>query len=239
MKRILMTMVLLLVYVQGAWATLSGCDGTVYLKLPDGWSTAYAVAGGMFNDFKESPNYSGWYEISTNSIGGTNNASEFFISVAKHDYGQAGGITRTVIGRNVQFASGKGFSCKDFGATTNELWILPDPGEPTKPYFNGNPPDIKYFYVLVPDDDAWKMAEPVIGDRVVGSRMSVDQEHCGWFYIRYVDDIPSSEVIFYRDYDEERNDVISVGRLDSIFAALEADTVYFVAESGAWDCRRL
>ena len=228
-----MMVALLLVYVQGAWAALSGCEGTVYLKFPDGWTSAFAAGGGNFDAFNESSKYSGWYEISTYRIGGTNATSEFHISKARNDYGQAGGITKTTIGANVQFTSANGFSCKDFG-TTGELWIQPDFDDPTRPSISDKPPVVKYLYVLIPEDDTWKMAEPMIGDGVVGSRMSVDQEHCGWFYIRYVDDIPSSEVIIYRDYDEERNDVISVGRLDSIFAALEADTVYFVAESGAW-----
>lgn len=233
MKRILMMVALLLVYVQGARASLKGCEGTVYLKLPDGWTSAFVAGGGNFEAFNESSKYSGWYEISTNRIGGTNAPSEFHISKARNDYGQAGGITKTTIGSNLQFTSGNAFSCKDFG-TTGELWIQPALDDPTRPSIGDKPPVVKYLFVLVPEDDTWKMAEPVIGDRVVGSRMSVDQEHCGWFYIRYVDDIPSSEVIIYRDYDEERNDVISVGRLDSIFAALEADSVYFVAESGAW-----
>ena len=73
-------MTLLFVYVQGAWAALSGCEGTVYLKLPDGWTSAFAAGAGNFEAFNESSKYSGWYEISTNRIGGTNATSEFHIS---------------------------------------------------------------------------------------------------------------------------------------------------------------
>ena len=49
--------VMLFAGVQNASAALAGCEGTVYLKLPDGWTTAYTVAGGQFIAFKKSTEY--------------------------------------------------------------------------------------------------------------------------------------------------------------------------------------
>ena len=81
---------MLIAGVQSASASLAGCEGTVYLKLPEGWTTAYSVAGGQFIGFKKSTQYPSWYEISSALIGGANPQNEFFISKALNDYGQTG-----------------------------------------------------------------------------------------------------------------------------------------------------
>lgn len=191
---------MLIAGVQSASASLTGCEGTVYLKLPDSWTAAYSAAGGQFVAFSKSTTYTGWYEISSTKIGGTNGATEFFISKALNDYGQQGGITKTTIGANVQFAQGSGFSCADFGTKTNELWIQPDFSDPTKPFVQGEPPDVKYFYVFLPDDKIWKSSDPIIVENGKERKMNID-ENCGWYYRRYVNESLPTEVIIRRDDD--------------------------------------
>ena len=71
--------------VTSAWASLGGCEGTVYLKLPDGWTAAYAFAAGNSIAFKKSTTHPNWYELPTSSIGGANSATEFFISSKMND----------------------------------------------------------------------------------------------------------------------------------------------------------
>lgn len=193
---------MLIAGVQSASASLTGCEGTVYLKLPDSWTAAYSAAGGQFVAFSKSTTYTGWYEISSTKIGGTNGATEFFISKALNDYGQQGGITKTTIGANVQFDQGKGFSCADFGTKTNELWIQPDFSDPTKPLVQGEPPDVKYFYVFLPDDKIWKSSDPIIVENGKERKMNID-ENCGWYYRRYVNESLPTEVIIRRDDDTE------------------------------------
>ena len=201
---------MLIAGAQNALAALSGCEGTVYLKLPDGWTTAYTVAGGQFIAFKKSTTYSSWYEISTSAIGGTNSAAEFFISSKLNDYGQAPAITPTVIDKGVQFETGKGFSCADFGKTTNELWIQPYPGNETKTYLRGEPPDVKYFYIFLPQNEAWKSATPVIVEDGNSRAMDIDAEHCGWYFRRYVDEELPASVLIKRDDDEDGTEAIGV-----------------------------
>lgn len=191
---------MLIAGVQSASASLTGCEGTVYLKLPDSWTAAYTAAGGQFVAFSKSTTYTGWYEISSAKIGGTNGATEFFISKALNDYGQQGGITKTTIGAGVQFAQGSGFSCADFGTKTNELWIQPDFEDPTKPLVQGEPPDVKYFYVFLPDDKIWKSSDPIIVENGKERKMDID-EVCGWYYRRYVNESLPTEVIIRRDDD--------------------------------------
>ena len=203
--------VMLFAGVQSASAALKGCEGTVYLKLPDGWTTAFTAAGGNFDAFTKSTTYPSWYEISTAKIGGTNNPDFFHISVARGDYGQAGGITRTQIGKNVQFPEASGFTCKDFGPK-NELWIQPSFEDPTKPFFKGDAPKVKYFYVFLPDNAIWKSATPVINEDGKESPMDIDNDHCGWYYKRYVDvkELPT-KVFIRRDDDEDMKEAIGFG----------------------------
>ena len=47
--------VMLFAGVQNASAALKGCEGTVYLKLPDGWTTAFTAGGGNFDGFTKRP----------------------------------------------------------------------------------------------------------------------------------------------------------------------------------------
>ena len=196
--------------VQNASAALKGCEGTVYLKLPDGWTTAFTAGGGNFNAFTKSTTYPSWYEISTAQIGGTNMPGVFHISVARGDYGQAGGITRTQIGKNVQFQETNGFSCKDFGAA-NELWIQPSFEDPTKPYVKGDPPDVKYFYVFLPDNKIWKSAVPMISEDGKDREMDIDNNNCGWYFRRYVDEPLPTKVFIHRDDDENLSNAIGFG----------------------------
>ena len=240
--------VMLFAGVQNASAALAGCEGTVYLKLPDGWTTAYTVAGGQFIAFKKSTEYSGWFEISTNSIGGTNNADEFFISSKLNDYGQAPAITPTVIGSGIQFATGTGFSCSDVGKNSKELWIQPYPGEPTKTYTKDEPPDVKYFYMFLPNNEKWKSAVPMLREDGVDYEMSIDPEHCGWYFRRYIDVAPPSEVLIRRDDDELMEDALGMNGewevsadpqpipLNDLFTGFAMDpnydhAIYFVADA--------
>ena len=234
--------ILLFAGVQSASAALS-CDGTVYLKLPEGWTTAYTVAGGQFVAFKKSTTYTSWYEISTATIGGKNDATEFFISKALNDYGQAGGITSTAIGANIQFKDGAGFTCKSFGSK-GELWIQPDFNNPEKPYIKGEPPDVKYFYIFLPQNETWKSATPVINEDGKDRVMDIDGEHCGWYFRRYVDEKIPEKVFIHRDDDDTMSEAIGTNgawetnpeapeaiAMSAMFLLFDGnESIYFVAD---------
>ena len=227
-----------------AWANLNGCEGTVYLKLPDGWTEAYVSAAAIFTAFKKSTTYPNWYELPTSSIGGLNSATDFYISSKKNDYGQAPAITPTIIGANTQFYSGKGFKCSDFGKNTNELWIQQDFKDPTKPYVKGEPPDVKHFYVFIPKSTDWKIAEPIIHEVYADGRaneqlLDIDADNCGWYYRRYIDEEVPKSVYIRKDYDETMIDPIGIGTdpipLGDLFDLFSSDVgyngdLYFVAD---------
>lgn len=207
---------LLFAGVQGAFASMT-CEGTVYLKLPDGWTSAYAAGNGSFNAFSKSTAYPGWMEISTSEIGGTNKLEAnkgFFISSKVNDYGQGPTITRKVLTTgtsNVQSPQDDGFTCADIGGIKNELWIQanPDPAKSDVPYFSTAAADVKYFRIFLPNDVKWKSSVPMIQeDGKSGIPMENDPERCGWYFRRYIDEVPPTSVLVYRDDDETLSEAI-------------------------------
>lgn len=78
MKKIFLAISFVLA-VQSAFCRMS-CEGMVYLKLPDGWATAYAVTSYSETPFVKSKKFPGWFEVSTDDIGKASGVySEFFI----------------------------------------------------------------------------------------------------------------------------------------------------------------
>ena len=239
-----LALVLLFAGVQGVFAALD-CDGTVYLKLPDGWKTAFAVGGGQFNKFTASSSHSGWYEISTADIGKPNNPPGFNIVKENEDYGQKGAITPrgiTEAGDQVSLSETTGFKCSQFGEN-GELWIEPDPANPTKIRYSGAPADVKFFRVMLPEDVKWKSAVPMIvedGGKAVA--MEADPDRCGWYFRRYIDQAPPTEVVIYRDDDEAKKEGIGMDGdwgaqggdvraipLNTMFEFLGSNEIFFVA----------
>ena len=240
---------LLFAGVQGAFASMA-CEGTVYLKLPDGWTSAYAAGNGSFNAFSKSKTYDGWMEISTSEIGGTNKLEAnkgFFISSKVNDYGQGPTITRKVLTTgtsNVQSPQDDGFTCADIGGIKNELWIQanPDPAKSDVPYFSTAAADVKYFRIFLPNDVKWKSSVPMIQeDGKPGVPMENDPERCGWYFRRYIDEVPPTSVLVYRDDDETLAEAIGVNGdweeggaaspilLSAYFEMFQTNELFFVA----------
>ena len=208
MKKLFVAFVLLFAGVQGAFAAMD-CEGTIYLKLPDGWRSAFSVGGGEFNQFTASTSHPGWYELSADSVGGRNGVTGFNIVTARGDYGQKGAMTPrgiTEAGERVQLSETTGFKCVHFGAT-GELWIEPDPANPAKVRYSGAPADVKYFYVFLPETDEWRASIPMIAEGDSASiAMNADPQRCGWYFRRYIDEALPSKVVIYRDDDEQKKE---------------------------------
>lgn len=236
-------LVLLFAGVQGVFAMMD-CDGTIYLKLPDGWRTAFAVGGGNFNQFKASRDHAGWYELSTSLAGGDHSVPGFNIVTADGDYGQKGAITPrgiTEAGDQVSLQEASGFKCTQFGAT-GELWIEPDPANPSKIRYSGAPADVKYFRIMLPEDVKWKSAVPmIVEDNGSPVAMEADPDRCGWYFRRYVDQAPPATVAIYRDDDEQKKEGIGMDGdwgvagqvreipLNTMFEFLGSNEIFFVA----------
>lgn len=242
--------VMLFAGVQSASAALTGCEGTVYFKLPDGWKSAYAVAGGQGAAFSKSTTINGWYEVSTAKIGGVNSATGFVIEeTGKNDCGSGHCVRKDSMNVLYLQLSDNGvnaFTCKDF-SDAGELWIQahPDPSKANITYYSADPPDVKYFYVFLPDNKIWKSSVPMINENGKDREMDIDSKNCGWYFRRYIDEELPTKVYIHRDDDEGLTNAIGMGGegaatiesmdLKSLFEVFSAEpgydgNLYFVAD---------
>ena len=245
--------VMLFAGVQSASAALTGCEGTVYFKLPDGWKSAYAVAGGQKAVFSKST-YSGWLQVSTTAIGAQNGLTGFVIEETGANDCNSGHCARKD-SMDVKFMqlSDNGvhaFTCKDFGSE-GELWISahPDPAKENVTYYSANPPDVKFFYVFLPDNKIWKSSDPIIVEDGKEKKLDIDKDNCGWYFRRYINEALPTKVFVRRDDDTELTNAIGMGGekdaneglapeeidLDGLFDTFKNDAdyenaLYFVAD---------
>jgi fibro-slime domain-containing protein len=250
-KSMVFGLVLLLMGMGGAYAAMP-CEGTVYFKIPSTWTSAYTVAGGHKTEFTPS-SYTGWSQVSTSAIGGAYAANEFFIEQTGQNNCYSGKCVRrdSMDVMYLNISTGPGFKCTDFG-TTGELWISenPDPAYPNVPYFNSVAPDVKYFYVFLPDEAVWKSAVPMMSsDGGPGEALTADPDRCGWYFKRYIDEPLPSSVVIYRDDDPTKEDAIGLNGLwdedgiadpiplatyFALYALYGVNDLYFIPDDNLW-----
>ena len=198
---------LLFAGVQSAFA-LNGqvcAEGTVYLQAPASWTEAYAAGGGKFVPFKKQAD--GWWTVSSSLIGQGQDTT-FFIASANNDYCQAAGITNIEYDKT-SCTQQAGIPC----SKTGDLYIFPDPKDPEKPVISENPPNAKYFFVMIPPDyEEWMSAVPMISmdGGQTGKAMKAVDGMCGWYSYVFFNEEITDNVVLYRDDDTEREDMIGV-----------------------------
>ena len=237
--------IMLFAGAQSAFAALA-CEGTVYFKLPEGWTSAYAVAGGQKAEFEKST-FANWLQVSASKIGGPNSAKGFVIEETGANDCNSGHCARKD-SMNVKYLqisdnSATAFTCSDFGSA-GELWISahPDPNKANITYMSQTPPDVKYFYVFLPNNETWKSAIPLLVEDGKDHELELD-EQCGWYFRRYIDEALPSKVLIRRDDDTEVKEAIGkdggwqvegsaaepIG-LEGMFALFDSDELFFVAD---------
>ena len=242
-KGLVLALVLLFAGVQGVFAAMA-CEGTVYFKLPAGWKSAYAVAGGQKAAFTKSP-YDGWLQVSTDNIGGPNNATGFNIEETGANDCNSGHCVRpdSMNVKYMQMSDAAGFKCVHMKGGS-ELWIQahPDTEKENVTYYSATPPDVKYFYVFLPENAEWKSAIPmIVEDGKPAVALDADPDRCGWYFRRYIDEVPPNEVVIYRDDDEQKKEglgmdgdwgtqgIVNAIPLATMFEFLASNQIYFVA----------
>lgn len=107
---------------------------------------------------------------------------------------------------------------------------------------------VKEFHVFIPNNMTWKSSVPMINEDGKSRKLTIDPDHCGWYYRRYVDEAIPEKVIIYRDDDSAMEEAIGMNgtweagdkaqpiSLDLIFDLYATDphfnnAVYFVADA--------
>ena len=230
---------LLFVGAQSAFA-LNGqvcAEGTVYLDAPKSWTTAYAAGGGKFVPFTKQAD--GWWTVKSSLIAQGQDTS-FFIASVNNDYCQSAGITNSEFDKT-SCNQQDGIPC----SRTGDLYIFADPTNPEKTVVSENPPNAKYFFVMIPPDmDEWMSAVPMLSldGGQTGKAMTAVDGMCGWYSYVFFNEEITDNVLLYRDDDLDREDMIGVNGnwetaasaqpipLASVFTM--EDSLFFVPDEG-------
>lgn len=147
--------------------------------------------------------FANWLKVSTSDIGQQSAKSFFIEETGTNDCNSGHCIRKDSM--NVKYMQlNKGlFTCNDF-SENGELWISahPDPAKENVTYASKTPPDVKYFYIFLPNTVEWKSATPMIKeDDKASIPMEIDSDHCGWYFRRYIDEPIPSSVVIHKDSD--------------------------------------
>ena len=238
-KNFVFVLLLAMAGVQNAFAL--GCEGTVYFKPPVEWSAVYLVEQGRFTQVKNK-NASGWYEINaTNTYSGPSGSEFGFANEDSFGY-----LTEWIDRENFNVADGYGrtdvFSCADLAS--GSLYIFENPAVPGKTVVSANPPDAKYFFVMIPPDMVeWMSSVPMISmdGGMTGRPMTAVADMCGWYSYVFWEEEITDNVVLYRDDDIDREDMIGVyGNWETgktaqpipmgLFYSMGVDSLFFVPD---------
>ena len=196
------------------------CSPVVHFKLPEGWTNAYLMMSGYGTAFPKA-DANGWSTIDLSSI--KNYDDYFYINaVNKNDCNDNMCLTAKGVNTRSQEARTEGFTCAMFAKNKNwkdggDVWIQehPDPNKAGEIYISFTKPDVKDFYVFLPNNIIWKSATPKIYEVYADGKtkdieMYFDSDNCGWYYRRYIDEELPKEVIIHRDDDEKWEEAIGL-----------------------------
>ena len=241
-----------------AWADLKKsetgnevCSPKIHFKIPDGWANAYLMVAETaiaFPNPKLSDN--GWTVIDLGKTK-TNDDIYFYINgVDKNECSSGKCVTRNGVNVRPNNARIEGFSCKDVG-TDGEIWIQEHPNlqKEGQVYVTTQKPNIKEFFVFLPNNAMWLASTPIIEENGKSHEMEMDADHCGWFVRRYIDEPVPDSVIIYSKNDPNKKRAIGMGGekalnegkaaepivLADLFELFEtapdySDAVYFLAD---------
>ena len=226
---------LLLAGVQSAFAL--NCDGTIYIQVPSSWSMVTLEAGGMFPELSKGT--SGWYEAKAAAVG---QGETFRVNSAGTHY-PAQWIDRNHYDiANNESTAEDAFTCADLDAGT--LYIYEDPTVAGKTVFTKDPPNAKYFFVMIPPDyEEWLSAVPMLSmdGGHTGKPMKAVDGMCGWYSYVFFNEEITDNVVLFRDDDTDREDMIGVnGNWETAASAqpialgmifnMDVDSLFFVPD---------
>ena len=180
------------------------CSPKVHFKFPEGWLHAYIMIGGNSIPFPKA-DAEGWSTIDLGTSKSNNDQFFFITGDRKHDCNDAECVTTKGVSISPQQPRQEGFTCKMLGDKKgSEVWIMehPDPKKAGQVYMTFSKPDIKDFYVFIPQYNPWISSTPIINEDGKDHELSIDTEHCGWYYRRYIDEEIPSSVLIHMDDDE-------------------------------------
>ena len=242
---------MLLAGVQGVSAA---CLGTVYVQLPDTWTTSYVYFSNKAYRLPATlpKNGAGYTTVDLGSIispqPNTQDNGFVFVNGPDVDYPPPQVIDARAYDdtKDRNAFSRTMISCPGDEKT---IYVYLNPKREKTSVVDDNPPDAKYIYFLVPpEDDAWMAAIPKVS--LDGGQTSVpmtaDPDRCGWFYYVWFGEPVSDNVVFMRDDAPTLADAIGVNGtaeegeaqpipLQTYYDAFSpSNTIFFIPDQDMW-----
>ena len=235
--------------VQGVMAQTT-CKGTVYFGAPSTWTGAW-IGGFNVTTLKEMAlNTDGYYEYDLANLGVQ---GRLFFAL---------GNQATAAGSKIVTA--KGFDVSPLNGASDAYWptneadipcpgegnrvyVTEDPVNPGKTLITENPPDAKYFYVLVPEEKEWQFDDMMIhftdskGDKK-DTILAPVKDLCGWVGMAFSQ--PPSDVYMYLKNSPDMQlgmnglwggtDLADPIDLNLLYETYGTDKLYFIPDDNDW-----
>lgn len=236
---------MLLVGVQSAAAA---CTGTLHFKKPDEWPASFYVTMNNKAALVTAANKNaatGYYDYDlSNALG---EAQETAFGLANSSSNPLDYILAAVWNGHSAYdpnipKNSRDIACPSTKGTT-DVWVMENPKQAGKTLVSYTEPNIKYMYVLVPDEAEWKATVPMwSGDGTYASRkpFKVAPGMCGWYYTVWMDEPLPDSFIFFKDDDEDLEDAIGLDGweadvlipipMEVIYNQYNTDKVFFIAD---------
>ncbi len=196
--------------VQNAFAA---CSGTVYFQAPSSWSSVYVAMDNNANPVTKQEN--GWYVINLAKDAPDQGwgSTGFVIAESKAGCGTAvpivNGTSYNIQGEICNLGT-TGITCPGEGSS---IYVSGNPASPDKSVIGPNPPDAKYFFVMIPPDmEEWMSAVPMLSldGGKTGKPMTAVANMCGWYSYVFFNETITDNVVLFRDDDTDREDMIGL-----------------------------
>ena len=199
----------------GVQNALAACEGTLHFKKPDDWTNVFVamnnisalVPGTALNAA------TGYYDYDLSAAKGE--AQETAFGLATSDKNPLNYVLKSTWNGKSAYdpnlpKNNRDIACPGAG---KDVWVLENPKQAGTTLVSYDEPNIKYFYILVPDDEEWKSTVPQWSpDGTFENRqpLKVDPNMCGWYYVVWMNEAMPENFIIFREDDETLEDPIGV-----------------------------
>ena len=232
----------------GVQSAAAACTGTLHFKKPDEWPASFYVTMNNKAALVTAANKNattGYYDYDLSNALGEAQETAFGLASSSTnplDYILAAAWNgHSAYDPNIPKNS-RDIACPSTKGTT-DVWVLENPKQAGKTLVSYTEPNIKYMYVLVPDEAEWKATVPMWSpDGTYASRQpfKVAPGMCGWYYAVWMDEPLPTSFIFFKDDDADLEDAIGLDGweadvlipipMEVIYNQYNTNKVYFIAD---------
>ena len=235
-------------FVAGTYGAFAACTGTLHFKKPDEWPASFYVTMNNISALVTATNKNaatGYYDYDlSNALG---EAQETAFGLASSSTNPLDYVLAAQWNGHSAYDPGvpknnRDIACPSTKGTT-DVWVLENPKQPGKTLVSYTEPNLKYFYVLPPDENEWNMVAPMwSGDGTYASRkpFKAAPGMCGWYYTVWMDEPLPDSFIFFKEGDADLEDAIGLDGwnadvlnpipMSDLFDAYQSDAIYFIAD---------